>query len=56
VKVAQERLVAHGHQPGPIDGIFGRKTAAAVNAFQQAAGLKTNGVVDSQTWTALLKP
>jgi hypothetical protein len=56
VKVAQERLVAHGHNPGPIDGIFGRKTAAAVNAFQQAAGLKTNGVVDSQTWTALLKP
>ena len=36
------------------DGIFGRKTEAAVKAFQAANGLKVDGIVGKQTWAALL--
>ena len=39
-----------------IDGIFGSGTQAAVAAFQRAAGLDPDGVVDAATWTALLPP
>ena len=33
-----------------IDGIFGPKTAAAVNAIQSRLGLPVTGVVDQTTW------
>lgn len=36
------------------DGIFGKKTEAAVRAFQAANGLKVDGIVGKQTWAALL--
>lgn len=36
------------------DGIFGKKTEAAVKAFQAANGLKVDGIVGKQTWAALL--
>ena len=36
------------------DGIFGKKTEAAVRAFQAAHGLKVDGIVGKQTWAALL--
>ena len=37
------------------DGIFGRKTLAAVKAFQAARGLKPDGVVGQKTWLALME-
>ena len=37
-----------------VDGIFGKKTEAAVKAFQAANGLKVDGIVGKQTWAALL--
>lgn len=37
-----------------VDGIFGKKTEAAVRAFQAANGLKVDGIVGKQTWAALL--
>ena len=39
-----------------MDGTFGPQTDAAVRAFQKAKGLGVDGVVDSQTWAALLPP
>jgi zinc D-Ala-D-Ala carboxypeptidase len=38
-----------------VDGIFGPKTEAAVRDFQQNANLAVDGIVGTQTWTALLR-
>ena len=54
VRVAQSHLKHRGYDPGPVDGIYGRRTAAAVQQFEKAMGfLKPNGVLDRSTWTAL---
>jgi cell wall-associated NlpC family hydrolase len=53
VRTLQERLRAHGFNPGPIDGDFGPKTDAAVRAFQRAKGLVVDGIVGPKTWGAL---
>mgnify|MGYP001187029416 FL=1 len=54
VRVAQRHLSARGYAPGVADGIYGRRTAAAVSKFQSDQGwLKANGVIDWQTWSAL---
>ena len=45
----QSRLRDLGHDPGPLDGIYGEATAGAVQAFQVARGLATSGVVDAGT-------
>ena len=37
-----------------VDGVFGTKTQAWVRAFQQAEGLKADGMVGSATWQALV--
>jgi hypothetical protein len=33
-----------GHNPGPIDGIYGSQTSAAVRSYQQAKSLPTGGL------------
>jgi peptidoglycan hydrolase-like protein with peptidoglycan-binding domain len=48
-KKVQEALKAKGQDPGPIDGVMGPKTRAAVKSFQEASGLKATGRVDDQT-------
>lgn len=45
----QRRLTELGYEPGPIDGIAGRLTRAAVIAFQLDHGLKGDGVVGPLT-------
>jgi peptidoglycan hydrolase-like protein with peptidoglycan-binding domain len=50
---AQEHLIAAGAEL-PVTGIFGRQTARAVRAFKSDHGLPANGVVDTDTWNALL--
>lgn len=49
----QRRLAAMGYNPGPIDGRYGPRTAAAVKAFQQSAGIAIDGVAGPQTQAAL---
>ncbi|MEG3987746.1 peptidoglycan-binding protein [Microcoleus sp. S28C3] len=53
VKTLQVRLEIQGYDPGPIDGIFGARTATAVKNFQKFKDLTANGMVDETTWKAL---
>ena len=53
VKTLQVRLEMQGYDPGPIDGIFGARTMAAVKDFQEAYNLRANGTVDEVTWQTL---
>jgi peptidoglycan hydrolase-like protein with peptidoglycan-binding domain len=53
VKTLQVRLEVQGYEPGPIDGIFGARTATAVKKFQEYKGLTADGVVDEITWKAI---
>jgi peptidoglycan hydrolase-like protein with peptidoglycan-binding domain len=53
VREAQQALQQKGFDVGPIDGIMGPKTSAALREFQQAQGLKTSGRLDQPTLSAL---
>jgi Putative peptidoglycan binding domain/D-alanyl-D-alanine carboxypeptidase len=56
VSAVQWKLAAAG-QVVEVDGDFGKKTTAAVVAFQAAHGLTPDGRVGKMTWTALgLRP
>ncbi|MCB1735953.1 MAG: peptidoglycan-binding protein [Gammaproteobacteria bacterium] len=49
----QEALARAGYNPGPIDGVVGAETIAAVNAFQKAKGLPVDRYLNIQTLDAL---
>ncbi|MBX5481115.1 MAG: peptidoglycan-binding protein [Myxococcaceae bacterium] len=53
VRELQQLLKARGFNPGPIDGVYGPKTRAAVIAFQKANGLVADGIAGPKTWAAL---
>lgn len=53
VRVLQWRLNQWGYYRGPIDGLFGARTARAVRNFQWRNGLRVDGVVGPKTWAAL---
>src|SRR5689334_11616286 len=38
VRILQRRLTAAGFAPGPVDGLYGPRTAAAVLRFQASSG------------------
>jgi hypothetical protein len=48
-RVIQEMLVDFGFDPGPVDGINGPKTQAAVREYQEARGLSVDGVAGPAT-------
>src|SRR3954468_5698592 len=49
VREVQKRLWTAGYRPGPVDGLFGPQTQAAVQWFQLKHGLAASGVVDART-------
>jgi peptidoglycan hydrolase-like protein with peptidoglycan-binding domain len=53
IRELQRALASAGFDPGPADGTFGRRTEAAVVAFQQANGLSVDGRVGPDTAEAL---
>jgi GH24 family phage-related lysozyme (muramidase) len=53
VTLLQQKLQTAGFNPGPVDGVFGARTASAVQDFQQSRGLTADGIVGPQTWRAL---
>lgn len=46
---AQIALARRGFSPGPIDGVAGYQTRAALRAFQQQQGLPVTGALDAAT-------
>jgi peptidoglycan hydrolase-like protein with peptidoglycan-binding domain/DNA invertase Pin-like site-specific DNA recombinase len=53
VRDVQRALRRLGWQPGPVDGLYGPRTQAAVIRYQTAAGLAADGVVGAGTRQAL---
>jgi hypothetical protein len=51
---AQERLKAVGFDPGPVDGVLGPQTRAALRRYQSSQGLPVTGAMDDATRQALL--
>jgi hypothetical protein len=51
---AQELLKAAGFDPGPIDGVLGPQTRAALSRYQASQGLPVTGALDEATRQALL--
>jgi hyperosmotically inducible periplasmic protein len=49
VRAAQEKLKEKGYDPGPIDGIWGPRTAKAVSEFQRKENLTMTSRLDSET-------
>ncbi|WP_419906900.1 UvrD-helicase domain-containing protein [Hoeflea sp.] len=54
VRQIQIQLNAYGYDAGPVDGLEGPKTRAAIAAFQEANGIPVTGQPDSTTTRLLL--
>ena len=50
IRQIQQRLIAFGHDPGPVDGLYGPKTAAALRAFQVSHA----ATFPDQAWSQVL--
>jgi hypothetical protein len=53
IRIAQMRLRENGFDPGPIDGIAGKRTLAALNAYRQSISLSPALIVSRETIGAL---
>jgi Ca2+-binding RTX toxin-like protein len=53
VYALQRTLDDLGHDPGPIDGVYGPLTESAVRSFQSDAGIEVDGVTGPSTKRAL---
>jgi hypothetical protein len=54
VRAAQKALREKGFNPGPIDGMMGPRTNAAVREFQQKENLTATGQLDRETRARLM--
>jgi hypothetical protein len=53
VRRIQALLAELGYDPGPIDGLAGRRTASAIRSFQTAEGLSVDGRIETGLLAAL---
>jgi peptidoglycan hydrolase-like protein with peptidoglycan-binding domain len=51
----EQRLTDLSYRPGPVDGVFDKRTRHAVIAFQKWEGLSRDGVAGAQVWWHLLE-
>jgi peptidoglycan hydrolase-like protein with peptidoglycan-binding domain len=54
VRSAQQALQEKGFDPGPIDGVMGAKTTAAIKDFQQKNNLTVTGTLNADTRDRLM--
>jgi len=54
VRAAQQALRDKGFNPGPIDGVMGPRTTAAVKDFQEKENLTVTGSLDAETNARLM--
>jgi len=55
VAEVQRLLTAHGYDPGPVDGLMGSKTQAAIQRFERDQGLVVSGELSTSLLAALRK-
>ena len=53
-RLIQSALSAEGFDPGPADGVFGRRTRAAIGQWQTARGAEPTGYLDAEAAKSLL--
>ena len=53
IKLVQAALNSEGYECGKVDGISGKNTKVAIEAFQTAKGLEVNGLISDELVTAL---
>lgn len=54
LRAAQQALVFLGYDPGPVDGLPGKRTSAAIGAFQLHRQLRRSGQLDPATVDTLM--
>ena len=55
-RLIQSSLAAQGFDPGPADGVFGRRTRAAISQWQAARGEEPTGYLNAEAAESLLGP
>lgn len=53
IQAVQQKLHERGFDAGPVNGVFGTKTQAALAQFQLAQTLPASGALDDETLQAL---
>ena len=53
-RLIQSSLAAQGFDPGPADGVFGRRTRAAISQWQAARGEEPTGYLNAEAAESLL--
>ena len=53
VSDVQQALKDKGQDPGPVDGVMGARTRAALQAYQKAQSLEATGRLDAKTMASL---
>ena len=55
-RLIQSSLAAQGFDPGPADGVFGRRTRSAIGQWQAARGEEPTGYLTAEAAKSLLAP